>query len=104
MSMSRLTTEEKEDDEQEQEEDDEEEEEQQQWKNSKREGKGLVGAVTLYHSGPFRSDSLRDGMEHRESVLGTERYHDLISVYQYRFIPVISIPIRSDSVRLIIFY
>ncbi|KAH0715249.1 hypothetical protein KY284_008154 [Solanum tuberosum] len=41
---------------------------------------------------PFRSDSLRDGMEHREPVLGTERYHHLILVYRYRFIPV-----RFDS-------
>ncbi|KAH0650009.1 hypothetical protein KY284_029921 [Solanum tuberosum] len=40
-----------------------------------------------YHSGSFRSGSLRDGTGHCELVHGTERYHDLISVYRSRFIP-----------------
>ncbi|WMV40508.1 hypothetical protein MTR67_033893 [Solanum verrucosum] len=48
-----------------------------------------------YHSGPFRSGSIRDGMGYIEPVHGTERYHDLVPVYRYRFIPV---PFRSGPV------
>ncbi|KAH0783259.1 hypothetical protein KY290_002857 [Solanum tuberosum] len=46
---------------------------------------------------PFRSGSIRDGMGYIEPVHGTERYHDLVPVYRYRFIPVHSgsVPVRS---------
>ncbi|WMV30707.1 hypothetical protein MTR67_024092 [Solanum verrucosum] len=52
-----------------------------------------------YHFGPFRSGSIRDGMGYIEPVHGTERYHDLVPVYRYRFIPIHSgsVPVRSGT-------
>ncbi|WMV12660.1 hypothetical protein MTR67_006045 [Solanum verrucosum] len=58
---------------------------------------GHRNGLYRYHSGPFRSGSIRDGMGYIEPVHGTERYHDLVPVYRYRFIPVHSgsVPVRS---------
>ncbi|KAG5589880.1 hypothetical protein H5410_040394 [Solanum commersonii] len=52
-----------------------------------------------YHSGSFRSGSIRDGTGHRESVHGKERYHNLIPVYRYQYILIYSgsVPVRSGS-------
>ncbi|KAG5605561.1 hypothetical protein H5410_027053 [Solanum commersonii] len=42
-----------------------------------------IGLVPFrYHSGSFRSDSIRDKTGYREPVHRTERYHDLIPVYR----------------------